>query len=418
MILASRNFESIFAYLGCLRNGLIPLVLSSDLDRKQISKFVKQFDPRLIFAPSEVNLPSFRPIKEWGNAVLHEASDPKPRVFPDDLALLQPTSGSTGEPKCVRVSYKNIVASSAAISDYLRMDSGRVLISSLPLHYTYGLSLLHISLFAGADFVVTGKSITDRDFWRSFQAHHVSDFSGVPFHFDSLHKIGFPASVFKSLKCVTQAGGFLAPEKTRWWLDYLQPRGISYFTMYGQTEATPRISFVPPNMALAKLGSVGIAIPGGRIEIINPDDRGIGEITYYGPNVALGYAYDAEGSGRADDFLGTLHTGDLGYLDEDRFLFLTGRKNRFLKVSGVKVNLDGVEKAVSERGIVAAAIGAEDRLVVVCQGEAEETVGSLICSNFGLPGSMVRVHFLESLPRLESGKISYKLLEKDFLVDV
>jgi acyl-CoA synthetase (AMP-forming)/AMP-acid ligase II len=225
-----------------------------------------------------------------------------------------------------------------------------------------------------------------------------------------------PTGVFEQMRCMTQAGGRLEPEKTSRFLELSKTFGFLYFTMYGQTEATPRISYVPPDFATSKLGSVGLPIPGGSLSIErNSNTEESGEVVYSGPNVCLGYASSARELGLPDEFSGVLKTGDLGYLDEDGFLFITGRANRDIKVSGKRVNLDALERPLSELGGEHAVLGVDERVLVVSVGVDERDVRRTIQSSSSLHPSKISIVIVPGLPRLSSGKVDYQSLKREFL---
>jgi long-chain acyl-CoA synthetase len=411
IILARRNLETIYAYLGALRSGVVPLFVNGENDSQSIERLIKDFSPRYIFSSDPIAASSYEPIKSVGDAKLYESYQFKDaKIFPN-LAILQPTSGSTGDSKCVRVSYENLSFVSRAISSYLQLKPGRTLITTLPLHYTFGLSLVHSAIHSGADLILAEDSITSANFWQLFTKNGVTDFSGVPFQFQILSKRGFPSAVLETLQYVSQAGGALSPGEVSWWLDYFEPRGIKFFVMYGQTEASPRISYLPPSMARQKIGSVGLPIPGGKLQVQNPNSEGEGELVYSGPNVCLGYAESVEDLGLGDELGGILQTGDIGRVDNDGIIFITGRSKRFVKLAGISVGMDSLENSIREKTEhEAAVVGQDDGLVIVIKGNPDEHLKALVLGDLGVSPNLVKVEFIDELPRLETGKIDYQQL--------
>ncbi len=191
---------------------------------------------------------------------------------------------------------------------------------------------------------------------------------------------------------------------------------MRFFVMYGQTEATARISYLPPEELPSRAGSVGHPIAGGSIEIHGDDGAvlgadEVGEVVYSGPNVMLGYATCREDLGRGDDLQGVLRTGDLGYLDREGFLYLTGRNTRIAKIFGMRVNLGEVEEAASSLGLPVAVVDGGDRLVVFLEGGAEEDKDrcrEIVFSDFSLEPLALDVRLVESMPRTSRGKIDYR----------
>jgi acyl-CoA synthetase (AMP-forming)/AMP-acid ligase II len=363
-----------------------------------------------------MTLEDYAPNGRLGTKALFERSSLVNTSLHQDLALLIPTSGSTGDPKCVRLTANNIDACTRSIVEYLGMTGERITVSLLPFHYSYGLSVLHNTIFARACMVLTDKSILDRSIWQMIEEERVTDLAGVPFTFETLRRIRLSEACLGNLVCVTQAGGRLAPELTRHFWQYFADHGVRYFTMYGQTEAAPRISYVPPGQAMEKLGSVGIPVPGGRALIAETGEPiGEGELLYVGPNVSMGYASSAQDLEKGDEFQGKLYTGDYAKIDKDGFITIVGRKKRFIKLHGISVNLDHAESVLKSGGLDCIVIGAENRLIV-CIGEPDaERAQTALKDNFNFHPSVARVVVSETLPLTSAGKPDYVTLSERFL---
>lgn len=324
------------------------------------------------------------------------------RVHPD-LALLLTTSGSTGNPKLVRLSRTGVLANAEQIADALRIDGDEVAITTLPLFYSFGLSVLHSHLVRGATVVLERTGIMQRDFWNAAIQHHVTSMAFVPSQYEMLRRLRFDPAKYPALRTLTQAGGRLRTDRVTEFADRMATVGGHLHVMYGQAEAGPRMATLPPERLADKLGSVGRALPGGRFTI--EDD----EVVYRGPNVMMGYAETAADLSRGDEQGGVLRTGDLGRLDDEGFLFLTGRLKRMAKVFGVRTNLDDVEK-----NFPVAAVAGDDKLVVFSVGASDEEVRSLrskIAEWLGTHHTGVVVHSIEALPLLPNGKTDYRALE-------
>ena len=421
ILLAKNRLFFTTAYAAALRSHNPVLVLDSDISANALRLIVKAFEPAGIVSDNFDNPLSWKRKRLSLNGFFYKNPGHVEFEIYDQLATLMPTSGSTGSPKCVRVSYDNILTSTSAIGEFLQMRAGRKLITSLPLHYTYGLSLLHLAMLYGLPLVLTEKSALTDEFWNETIDNDVTYFSGVPVQYDFLIRRGIDSRALDQLACMTQAGGSLHSSKTRHFLELSQKHDFDFFTMYGQTEATPRISFVPPSIGLSKLGSVGMAIPGGKLSIESDsshrsnDARQAGEVVYSGKNVCLGYARTFEDLSKGDELLGVLRTGDCGYLDEDGFLFLTGRLGREIKVSGKRVNLDSAQSSISHLDLDLALVGKEDLIVVLIVGEEVNEVRALLAKEASLHPSMIQVMQVEKIPRLSSGKVGYASLNDTFL---
>ncbi|NGY64461.1 AMP-binding protein [Lentzea sp. NEAU-D13] len=378
LLAAENDVDSIVAYLAALR-GKHPVVLASTA---QLPALTAAYDPDVVISG------------EWS-----ERREGTAHALHPELALLLSTSGTTGSPKLVRLSADNLAANAASIGSYLDIRSTDRAITSLPLHYCYGLSVVNSNLARGAGLVLTGRSVIEQEFWELVREHGVTSLHGVPHTFGLLDGIGFESMELPSLRYVTQAGGRLAPADVIRYASLGATRGWRFFVMYGQTEATARMAYLPPELAASHPSAIGVAIPGGKLRV---DD---GELVYSGPNVMLGYASSPD-----DLALGRttfeLRTGDLGA--ESHGLFsVTGRKNRFVKPFGLRVDLDQVERSLAADGLRVACTGDDSGLVVAVLGDADRAV-RLIRALTGLPATAVRAYAVTALPLLSNGKIDYK----------
>lgn len=416
ILLCDKSVATVAAYFGALRAGVVPLLLDGHTTEASLARTVAAYRPRYILGAEGAAPAGYAEIRRLGARVLHQREAPEDRPIHPDLALLVPTSGSTGDPKCVRIAAANIEACARSVVSYLDMTAERVTVSLLPFHYSYGLSVLHNTACVRGRMVLTDLSILDRGFWQRVEAAGVTDLSGVPFTFETMRRIRLGETTLRSLVAVTQAGGALAPALTAHFWRYFNEHGVRYFTMYGQTEASPRISYVPPERALDKLGSVGIAIPGGHLSIDEDvPGGGEGELVYEGPNVSMGYAQSAADLADGDTFGGRLLTGDQAKIDADGFVTIVGRRKRFIKLSGISVNLDHAEAVLRGAGIDCRVVGREN-LLVVCTTDADPAAAqAALKANFDFHPSAVRVEHCETLPLTASEKPDYAELTRHFL---
>jgi acyl-CoA synthetase (AMP-forming)/AMP-acid ligase II len=320
-----------------------------------------------------------------------------------DLALLLTTSGSTGSPKLVRLSRSAVLANAAQVAESLGVTGDDVAITTLPLFYSYGLSVLHSHLLTGATVVLERTGLMQRDFWAAVDRFRVTSLAFVPYQYEMLRRLRFDPAAHPSVRTVTQAGGRLRAELITDFAQRMAAAGGRMFVMYGQTEAAPRMATLPPDRLAEKLGSVGLAMPGATFAI--EDD----EVVYRGPNVMMGYAESGADLARGDEQGGVLRTGDLGRLDDEGFLFIAGRIKRMGKVFGVRINLDDVE-----REFPVAAVAGDDKLHVFAEGLAADEARALrtkIAEWLGTHFSGVDVRGIDALPLLPNGKTDYRALE-------
>lgn len=399
MVAVDNSIDGVVHYLGALAAGHVVLLAAPD--PASIDAVVAAYDPDVTVVVSD------------GRAEIVERRAGSVHDLHPDLALLLSTSGSTGSAKLVRLSAAGVQSNAEAIAAYLRLGPADRAITSLPIHYCYGLSIIHSHLAVGASVVVTNRSVVDACFWRDLQRWSATSFAGVPHTFELLGRVGFDQMDVPSLRYVTQAGGRLAPEEVARYAELGARRGWELFVMYGQTEATARMAYLPPHLAAANPAAIGVPIPGGSFtlepcaEAAAPDH---GELVYRGPNVMLGYAAGPADLARGPD-LAALRTGDLARCGPDGLYEIVGRRSRFLKLFGLRVDLDRVEQVLGERGADATCAGDDRRLVVAVTGDDQEpAVREVLQNRFGLPRGCATVVILEVVPRLANGKVDYHAL--------
>lgn len=311
-----------------------------------------------------------------------------------DLALLLSTSGSTGSPKLVRLSQDSLLANARAIATYLRLNPADRGITSLPLHYCYGLSVLTSHLVAGAGVVLTDSSVVDPGFLDLLARHEVTSLAGVPHTFDLLEACDFAERDLPTLRTLTQAGGRLGPDRVRAWARLGQRRGFDFVVMYGQTEATARMGYLPPELAEMRPECVGVPVPGGSWRL---DD---GELVFSGPNVMLGYATSA-GDLALGRTVHELRTGDLAREHPDGLVEIIGRRSRFAKVFGLRIDLERVE-AVAE--VPARAVEHDGRIAVFVRRSKHVDDVRRRVLDAGVPCAALDVLVVEEFPLTASGK--------------
>jgi acyl-CoA synthetase (AMP-forming)/AMP-acid ligase II len=394
MIRGGNDPETLISYLAALQGGHVAWLAAGE----GLGSPVPWLEPDLIASHG----PGGRGVIELGQGSAYD-------LHPE-LGLLLSTSGSTGSPRLVRLSHRNLQANAEAIARCLGITASERAATSLPMHYCYGLSVVNSHLLRGAALLLTDRSVSDPGFWELMRGGGGTSFAGVPHTFELLERVGFAAMELPSLRYVTQAGGRLAPERVRLIAGLAVRRGWRFIVMYGQTEATARMTHLPSQLARTHPASVGVPVPGGAIEIRpvpEADGPGVGEIVYRGPNVMLGYAED-----RRDLSLGRtvweLCTGDLGRWGPTGLLEVVGRRSRFLKLFGLRVDLDQVERILEREGVRAACGGTDERMVVAVTGDgAPPGTARMLVRHLGLPPGSIEVVDLPELPLLPGGKTDY-----------
>ncbi|WP_179285837.1 AMP-binding protein [Haematobacter missouriensis] len=401
--------EAIAAYLGALRTGW-PLLVLEPGQMAPDSPITQHYHPDIVLSRRESGFAARRT-----RMPMEGTEQPHP-----DLALLLSTSGSTGDPKLVRLSAENIDSNAQAIAEYLSLTPDDRAMTTLPLFYSYGLSVLNSYLAAGGSLVLTRHSVVEPGFWEDFRAGGATSLALVPHQFELLDRSPMAALEERGLRYVTQAGGRLSPDLVRRFAGRGKAAGWQLFLMYGQTEAAPRISYVPPDALPGAADTIGRPIPGGRLrvfdgerEILHPGEEG--ELVYDGPNVMMGYAAARKDLARGPEVT-ELRTGDMAQMTGDGFFRITGRLKRFVKLFGLRLSLDRIEALLREKGIVAHAVAHQDQLVLLLPGNqgaaGQEAARRVVAAEYQLPPSVVHTHPLVEVPLLPSGKIDQRALTR------
>ncbi len=422
MIVCRNTMGALCGYAVLINMGYPMLPVSEELAAEKRKALMNVYRPGLLLVPKEQrgSFPAMKDIFEFGDYVLLKTNYRERFPVHPQLGQLITTSGSTGSAKFVRQSRENLRFNAEAIANALQITSADKTITALPLQYTYGLSVLHANLLRGAAMVVTKSSVMDSEFWDLIEAEEVSCFHGVPNTYDMLYRIGLFEDDFPSLRLMSQAGGKLSRELQEYYGRYAAETGKRFVIMYGQSEATADISWLPPEDTLRKLGSVGYVVPGGTISLIDGEGTPIegphvqGELVYSGPNVAMGYAQCGEDLNRGDEWNGVLRTGDIAQLDEDACIFITGRLKRFIKLAGHRVSLDEIDNMImDELNIFSVSIGTDDHLTVFVTDEKEkDMVADFVPKVLSAARANLRVRTIPAFPRNEGGKILYSELQK------
>lgn len=410
---------SMAGYLSFLYNGIVPLMVDAAINEVLAANLMEVYQPQYLYLPQELaeKYDTMEAVyTEYGYTLLKTGYEKSYPLAPE-LGLLLTTSGSTGSPKLVRQSYTNIQANAEAIASYLELDDTERPVTTLPMNYTYGLSIINSHVEKGATILLTTATVVARDFWSFMKEQHATSFGGVPYTYEMLKRIRFFKMDLPDLRTFTQAGGKLSPELHKEFAEYAMEKGKHFVVMYGQTEATARMAYLPYEKALEKYGSMGIAIPGGRFALIDVDGNEInepetvGELVYEGANVTLGYAECGEDLAKGDERGGRLETGDMAKYDKDGYYYIVGRKKRFLKLFGNRVNLDEIDAMIKREfeGVDCASDGTDEMMkVYITDSSVAKQAEELIADRTHINNRAFTVIVIDKIPRNESGKTLYK----------
>lgn len=420
--LCTNTIGSLIGYVGFLNSKIVPLMLDAHLDKDLLDNFLTLYKPDYLWVPNDkVEDFSFELIySDLGYSLLKTPYNLEFELH-KDLALLLTTSGSTGSPKLVRQSYRNIQSNTESIVEYLELDETECPITTLPMNYTYGISIINSHLWVGASIILTDRTLMQKEFWQQLKEFDATSFGGVPYTYEMLDRLRFFRMTLPSLRYVTQAGGKLSPELHEKFALWAQENGKKFIVMYGQTEATARMSYLPAEKSLEKYGSMGIAIPGGKFSLIDVEGNEIttpdtvGELVYVGDNVTLGYAERGEDLPLGDERGSKLITGDMAKFDKDGYFYIVGRKKRFLKIFGNRVNLDETELLIKKNFACegCACTGRDDFMsIFVTDDSIKDDILHFITQKTGLNKAAFCVKYIENIPKNDSGKTLYVELEK------
>lgn len=414
LFLFCRNdLSSVAWYLAAVEAGHAVALLNDQIDAQLAANLISLYRPEWVQTSLPVDAEAYESPRADG---FWQRRQPDGTPLHPDLALLLSTSGSTGSPKFVKLRRGNLEANADSIRQALGIGAQDVPVAHLPIHYSYGLSVVNSHLLAGASILLTSEGLMSPAFWESIRRYRVDSFSGVPYTYQMLRRLGLDQLKVPTLRIMTQAGGKLDNGNIAYFHECMTERKGSFFAMYGQTEATARISILPSTDLPRKLGSAGRAIPGGAMHIQDQNGDPVadpeveGELVYTGPNVMLGYATQREDLAKGDELGGCLHTGDRARLDAEGYVFILGRSKRDTKLFGLRVNLDELEAFVKRYG-PAAAVAGSGRVVIFCEFGTEAAHAEILAAlaaKLKIHRSAFEFRRIDKLPTKSTGKINYE----------
>ena len=420
LLICQNSVESLSGYVSFVRAKCVILLFNNKLTEKDFLTLINDYRPDYIFISKKkftckIN---YQNIFNFRNYELLKNKNNEKHRFNKNLALLMPTSGTMGSSKLVRQSYENIICNILQIDDFLKIKNSDCSITTMPMNYTYGLSIIHTHIYKGASIVLSEEGLTSKNFWELFINHKITNFGGVPYIYEILKKLDFEKKKLKYLKYITQAGGKLTEDISLDFVNICKKKNIKMIFMYGQTEATARMSYLPWNFAEKKIGSIGKPVSNGRFwlkdtkgNLINEPNT-IGELVYEGKNVSLGYSKNFKDLNKEDDNKEVLYTGDLAKRDSDNFYYIVGRSNRFFKVFGIRINLDDVESLIKKWGYDCACIGDYSKIKIFISNKFNKNdLLEKISKEVGIHKSGLVLILIKEIPRNKTGKILYSELK-------
>ena len=417
-VLTENTVGACAGYVASMISGIVPLMLSHTLTPEVLSSLFETYHPSFLWVPETIVGNYSYPVcfSKYGYALLRTEYSPYPMA--DQLALLLPTSGSTGSPKLVRHTLENVESNAAAVAGVFDLSPSSRGMVSLPLNFTQGLNVATSHLFAGGTVLLTRATLTEKAFWSFFRSEKAESFTGVPYSYELLSRLRFFRMDLPALKIINQGGGRMPDELFEQCAQYAADTGRKFIATYGSTETTSRMAYLPAELALSKRGSIGRPLPGRSIVLLDEEGNEVsgtnevGEIVYHGPNVTLGYATCAQDLMNGDERHGVYATGDMAWRDEDGCYYIVGRKSRFLKLYGYRVGLDESERLIKGQLSIECACVGDDRqmrIYVTDPGKEEEII-SLMSEHISVPRTAFSVIHIDHIPKNDAGKTQYKEL--------
>ena len=416
LLICNLSETAIIYYIGLIRKRITTILVDANLGQQKIEKIISCYSPNYIISPlTSIVVPiKFEIIDRLKDFIIYENKSENHDSSLQDTSLCLTTSGSTGSAKFVKLSLGNIESNTESIIKAVGINQNQITITTMPMSYSYGLSVINTSLEAGGTLIVNTSQVTSKEFWRKINEYKVDTLSGVPYIYEQLSRLSPEFLKRTKLRKFTQAGGKLSKPVREHFKKIVRETGISFYVMYGQTEATARMAVLPPEDFNDFESAIGFAIPGGNLTVCNElgariETPGmIGEICFEGPNVFQGYATNRTDLIKNQTQTRILKSGDLGYFDGEGRFYITGRLKRIAKLLGNRIDLEEVEHYLLEQGIETVCVEHRDRLRVVSTlAEIPKEIQSYLLEYLRISPLLVTFESIPYVPRLPSGKVDY-----------
>ena len=421
-IVSENSIESLMGYVSILISKALIMPINNQISNLDFEILRNKYQPSYIWCNKnflEDNLNKFfKPVLKFENYLLLESVNKKEYPIKNSLKILLSTSGSLSEPKCVKLTNKNLKHNTISIDKYLNLKPKDRTITSLPWSYSYGMSIINTHIYKGASILITKKSLLDKEFWNLLIFGKVTNFNGVPFLYEIIKKIGFEKLFNSNLRFITQAGGKMNINLFQEIIKLCCKKKIKFFSMYGQTEASPRMSFIEKTRKKTEANCIGKSIFGGSFYLRDKNNKKVkkirqeGELIFKGKNIFVGYSKSFKDLNK-NKTINVLKTGDIGFFDRDKNYYLTGRKSRFIKFAGIRTGLDTIEEKLRLRNIVCATLNHKDILYIFIENINKiNDLKKIISKIIKIRHNEFELKYLNNFPRNSNNKMAYNKLTK------
>ena len=423
VILVSENSIDFFISYFCLiQNNFLVILIGSNIKNDDLNNLILKFRPNFICYPNKIKFTINKKKKNYYafNKYRLFILESKNLNLHKDLCLLIPTSGSTGESKFVKLTYKNIISNIIKISNFLKINSKHITITTLPPEYTYGLSIINSNIFKGGSIIMSAGSVIEPKFWEIVKKFKVNSFGGVPYTYELLNRIKFEKKLklIKSIRYLTQAGGKLSDQLQKYMNDLCKIHKFNFYIMYGSTEASPRMSMMLSKKN-NKIGSIGRALPGCSF-LIKKKKKKVnkpfvkGDLYFKGDNIFAGYA-NSEEDLKCLKKIEYLKTGDYAYFDKDGYFYIQGRSDRVIKLNGIRIDLDSLENLLKKKLFLNIKLSLNKKFIKAFFLKDLDNyieIKRKISALSNIHPSNIKIFTLKSFPLTRSNKIDYSKLNK------
>ena len=420
-MICENSIDCYSIYINLVRLDAKIFLISKNTSNKSLKLLIKKYHPKIIFKPKNYKFRnSFFKKEIFNDYLILKTKYSKKYKIDKRVSILISTSGTSGNSKFVALSKQNILSNTKSIVGYLNLKSSDQTITTLDLNYSYGFSILNTHIYSGASIVVTNKSLLEKEFWSLYKNNRITNISGVPTIYYILKRLKFLEKYLKNIKFLTAAGGKLDLDIFLYFTKKINKKKKNFYYMYGQTEASPRMSFIKNKNIISNPQSIGKAISKGRFFLRDNKNKKInepyteGSLYYSGPNTMLGYVNSKKNLNnfKKNNFL---KTGDTAYYNTKKFYFLTGRLSRYIKIDYVRFNLDEIEKILSTKFKNTICSGEDNKLKVFINLKYKKrNLLNILSKTLKIRQNYIKIFFINKIPLLENGKYNYNYLNTKY----